>query len=834
MSSELSQTDSARLDICPSAVASYEEFFRERTGRTPFKYQTTVWRAICEKRNIIVRAPTGAGKTWAVLIPFLHTIHSHADASPNRLIYALPLRTLAQGVYREAKEATAKMGLPLEGRMEGGREVVAPFVTMQTGEQPDDPFFDRGRIVVTTYDQVLSGLLDGPYGLSSRLHNINAAAVAGSLVVFDEFHLMEAQKAFLTAVAGLHLFRELCQSVWMTATATHPLECALKDALGAQRIPLDCNEEEELLNSLPAVTTVTRNLVAEDHPLSADDVIRWHSNRSIVLLNTVGRAQGMFVALQGKIGEVNPRPELILLHSRFFKNDRRAKEEKLKHLFGQGSKGSTILIATQVVEAGLDISCEHLHSELCPMNALVQRAGRCARFPHEEGTVHVYPLPSGERNWLPYGDQGQEAESLKKTRAVLEGVGHAKVDPRLTAEWVQEVHSEEDEQALRQGWNSRVKECLRRIEQNAIVRNPVRVADLIRGDDADSVRVIITEAGTRPETPGKRESLTIRRWTIANLLGKYVEEIGWIWDGSDDLGWKPLRRAEDLRSAYVLCLRPLVAAYDDSVGLRLGVTGVLESPHRQEPPRPGHRPIRLETWVSHAKAVAREAAKRLEKDGGHRGLLQIGLHKRYGLGPDAIVEAIRGCALLHDLGKLQNSWQQWAELAQKARDPQYQHKIPLAHTDFDPESMEDRRRERALGVRRPPHAAASAFYGAGFLARLLRSLSSQDLDYVASACAAAILSHHGGWLPREADLGISGLCADWKSSVVEVVGSSIESGALGSLEAHRDKRGAIQELLRVTSGSDSLGDWWPLLAFLTRTLRLSDQRATAEGGGFDE
>ena len=345
---------------------AYEEFFRRFTGHLPFKYQTAVCQGISERKNIILRAPTGAGKTLAVLIPFLYAVHSNWEARPSRLIYALPLRTLVQGIYREAREVTTKMGLPLEARMEAGREVLPPFVTVQTGEQPDDRFFDRGRVIVTAYDQVLSGLLDGPYGLSSRLHNINAAAVAGSLVVFDEFHLMEPQKGFLTAVAGLHLFRELCQSVWMTATATLPLECALKDALNAQRIPVDDTEEEELLNSLPALTTVTRNLVAEDHALTADDVVLRHSNRSMALLNTVGRAQAMFEALESRINKLNPKPELILLHSRFFKNDRRAKEERLKELFGEGSKRSAVLIATQVVEAGLDISCEHLHSELCP------------------------------------------------------------------------------------------------------------------------------------------------------------------------------------------------------------------------------------------------------------------------------------------------------------------------------------------------------------------------------------------------------------------------------------------------------------------------------------
>lgn len=94
-----------------------------------------------------------------------------------------------------------------------GREIVSPFVTLQTGEQPDDRFFDRGKIIVTTYDQLLSGLLDGPYGLSDRLHNINAATVAGSLVVFDEFHLMEPQRAFLTAASTPAIMDEVREAL---------------------------------------------------------------------------------------------------------------------------------------------------------------------------------------------------------------------------------------------------------------------------------------------------------------------------------------------------------------------------------------------------------------------------------------------------------------------------------------------------------------------------------------------------------------------------------------------------------------------------------------------
>src|SRR5262245_18731554 len=121
----------------------YEAFFRDLTGHAPFDYQVKVAPLLAEGKNIVLRAPTGAGKTWAVLGPFLFFEKEKLPGRSARLIYALPLRTLAQGIYREAREAAARLGFPIESQEdERGREIATPFVTLQTGEQPDDRFFD--------------------------------------------------------------------------------------------------------------------------------------------------------------------------------------------------------------------------------------------------------------------------------------------------------------------------------------------------------------------------------------------------------------------------------------------------------------------------------------------------------------------------------------------------------------------------------------------------------------------------------------------------------------------------------------------------------------------
>jgi CRISPR-associated endonuclease/helicase Cas3 len=175
-------------------------------GSRRYDYQVDVARRLLDGKNLVLRAPTGAGKTLPPLVTF---VIGRRQGRYSRLIYALPLRTLVRSIYKEAQRVVQQLETNLK-------------VTMQTGEEPGDPFFSQGDIIVCTYDQLLSGLLAGPYGLSDRLANINAACITGALVVFDEFHLVAPDQAFLTGAACLGQFGGLTQSLWMSATATEP------------------------------------------------------------------------------------------------------------------------------------------------------------------------------------------------------------------------------------------------------------------------------------------------------------------------------------------------------------------------------------------------------------------------------------------------------------------------------------------------------------------------------------------------------------------------------------------------------------------------------------
>jgi CRISPR-associated endonuclease/helicase Cas3 len=799
----------------------YRAFFERVNGFEPYAYQVEVARRLAAGENLIVGAPTGAGKTLTVLTPFLYP---GWQPRPARLIYALPLRTLAQGIYREARELAERAG-----------ENAADCVTMQTGEQPDDPFFNSGRIVVATYDQVLSGLLCGPYGLGSRLHNVNAAAVVGALVVFDEFHLMEPDRAFLTGAAGLAWFRDLTQSVWMTATATSPLRDTLARAMNAG----DASPDARQVAALPNVARVRRQLTYHSDALTPAAILAGSGGRTIVICNTVDRAQATFEALRAALADTDPDVPCFLLHSRFFRSDRAAKEREIVERFGKAGSGRAVLVATQVIEAGVDISCDDLHTECCPMNALVQRAGRCARYPDEQGVVHVYPLAVEQgRWWLPYGTLGEPEAALLATHDLLaqaasDGVA---LNPLVAAAWVETVHQAADAAILRDAGGVAARLArIRQLTSNAVHRRgPSAVAELIREPSTDDLRVVVAPRQDLPRNYAEREAITLSRWSVKHLLdemGVDPEPIGWGWRFDDEPGWEPLTTGDALLRYYAVCLAPRVARYTAEVGLQLGMPGNTPSPRRTVPRRPGHV-LKVESWAAHARAVEREARRRVEHDDA-TGWLGDAFARRYQLQPAELRQAAALAGLLHDLGKLQRRWQDWAAAWQKGQDPAHRHAEALAHTTYDPDSIADRARNRGFQPIRGPHAAQSAYLSLALVPERLDPTGDGRLAGLASATLAAILAHHGGWLPKERDLGLDPLWQGWEADLRRAQVNGAVPALVRELYKERDRADLLSDNLELTTSPDTLDDYWPLVAYLVRTLRLADQRATAEAGTDD-
>ena len=180
----------------------------------------------------------------------------------------------------------------------------------------------------------------------------------------------------------------------------------------------------------------------------AVEVIETHRNacaaagkgtRTIVVVNTVRRACEVFEALniagggspknkrkiKKALGPQNDagtplasKPGMVLLHSRFRPEDRAKQVQKALAGIEPGGPG-IIVVSTQVIEAGVDLSATTLFTELAPWSSLVQRFGRCNRRGEDNGArVFWIDLPGNrkdaEKTAPPY-----EIEALDASRKLL-------------------------------------------------------------------------------------------------------------------------------------------------------------------------------------------------------------------------------------------------------------------------------------------------------------------------------------------------------------------------------------------------------------------------------
>ena len=89
---------------------NYSDFFCNLTKKpSPYPWQQSFsqWNG---KKVAVVSAPTGAGKEFGAVVPWLYG-HSLKLVVPSRLIYCLPTRSLVDQVYSKAGESARAEGI---------------------------------------------------------------------------------------------------------------------------------------------------------------------------------------------------------------------------------------------------------------------------------------------------------------------------------------------------------------------------------------------------------------------------------------------------------------------------------------------------------------------------------------------------------------------------------------------------------------------------------------------------------------------------------------------------------------------------------------------------
>jgi CRISPR-associated endonuclease/helicase Cas3 len=351
-----------------------------------YQYQDEIRKT---KTNLVIFAPCGRGKTEAALIGALSLAQ---ELGRSRIIFALPTQLTSNAMYWRfcrlfgVHNVGVHHGLSRFVPMQGDKRIES-LEEFTRWEDLDHRLFLK-PITVSTVDHVVYSLVHGHKHADYALGQILT-----SVVVFDEIHYYQFPTLSHICKA-IDLLRELHVPT-ITMSGTLPEFLLERLTTGGSALPIIDNEgltytpfivkqhSDQLINSLDPII--------DNHRLGL---------RQILILNTVKRAQEIFRSLS----ETLPCEELVLYHAILTPYDRAygpfSKEVAIRKLRRPG-KSPWLIVATQAIELSIDISCDQMHTEWAPPDALGQRAGRLNRggkTHHDQFILHVYE----PENHIPY------------------------------------------------------------------------------------------------------------------------------------------------------------------------------------------------------------------------------------------------------------------------------------------------------------------------------------------------------------------------------------------------------------------------------------------------
>ena len=319
-----------------------------------------------QEENLVVTSYTGSGKTEAALLWI----------GEQKAFYTLPLKVSINAMYqRIVNKIQYKKALLLHSDAYSYYQ-----------EQPDVDInsYDRARrlsspLIITTVDQL--------FKIAFRYQGYEEilATLSYSKVILDEIQMYSPQMlAYI--LLGLKMITEVGGKFAIITATFPPLLYNVMDKL---EIPYTKQEEE----FTPHIANRHKIHVLEQKEFDLKKIQQLAKTKKVlIIVNTVKRAQQLYERLENA----------YLLHSHYIKGDRNKIEKRILE-FGdsQINEEKGIWIATQIVEASLDIDFDVLFTEMCSIDSLFQRMRRIYRkrnFGKEEPNIYILD----NRNGVPY------------------------------------------------------------------------------------------------------------------------------------------------------------------------------------------------------------------------------------------------------------------------------------------------------------------------------------------------------------------------------------------------------------------------------------------------
>ena len=371
-----------RLDHAASAHVEVERGAEENPGKKTKaflnRYTLRPAQSFAEKhkdKHVVMVASTGSGKTEAALL----------WAGNDKVFLTLPLRVSLNAMYERLIDRE-KIGLNYVGLLHSSSQEFLLEKDMIDGESTYTQSRQLSeKVMLTTIDQVLKfpfyyrgfekELVTFSYAklVIDEIQAYDPHIAAMLLKAIQMIDWMGGKVMIMTATLP-KLFLETIQSRKLLPQGSWVYGRFANDELKRHKFQLQRCSLEELEESI---------------------IQDGMEKKVLVICNTVDQSIRVYQRLYNHTKRKCP---VHLLHARFTQEDKRLLETEVTQFAQSGwhereqSPKTGIWVTTQIVEASLDVDFDVLYTELCPLDSLFQRMGRCYRvrtYTGEEPNIYI-------------------------------------------------------------------------------------------------------------------------------------------------------------------------------------------------------------------------------------------------------------------------------------------------------------------------------------------------------------------------------------------------------------------------------------------------------------
>jgi CRISPR-associated helicase Cas3/CRISPR-associated endonuclease Cas3-HD len=421
-------------------------------------------RAATVDGHLLLRAPTGAGKTEAAQLWAARQTESLRALSGGqpRIFYTLPYLAsinamsdrLATGLgnaelvgIAHSRAALYHLDRSLRDdtppARSGSAEEVATAAAATTRVSAAGKAVSRAAatrlfrelVRVGTPYQLLRGALAGPASSGILIDS------AGSIFILDELHAYDTRRlGFILAMA--RFWEQLGGRIAVLSATLPRLLAALLDETLDRRLTL--------VEALDHPWPIRHRLAVRSDHLTSEASVREiearlrASQAVLVAPNNIADARALFDRLAPVAIAHHGNAAAELLHSRFRAMDRADIETRIRSRYGTGGRREPgLVVATQVIEVSLDVDFDALHASGAPLEALIQRAGRVNRTGERAPADVVVHLPGyrarrGGKEL--YADGVYECEPARMAMEIITRNDGAMLSERDLAAWLDDVY----------------------------------------------------------------------------------------------------------------------------------------------------------------------------------------------------------------------------------------------------------------------------------------------------------------------------------------------------------------------------------------------------------